>query len=289
MSLVYASIQNNNTVSVIDTESDEIAEVIPVGNNPVQINVSADGTRLFAANGGARSISVISASTNQVIRMLRDVGSEPFGCVQAQGKLFVPDHFSGYVTVLNARTGRAVQKIPVASRLLNAVTDTAGRKLYVTSLVRNIWIIDTLRSKLQASIPAGATWGLAFSPNGRRLFVNHYVSNQTAIYNAGTNQLLKRIPVGLGPIGIALSNDGKRAYVTNSRSGTVSVIQLAACRVIKTIPVGRLPYGAVITRDDRKIYVTNYGADTISVIDSERLHVSRTITVGPGPRGLVII
>ncbi|OXM13070.1 cytochrome D1 domain-containing protein [Paenibacillus herberti] len=289
MGLAYVGNQNSSTLTVINTDGDEIVKTIPVGRNPVQVDTSFDRTEVLTANGGERSISVISTRTNQVIEIIRNVTPEPFGAVHADGKLFVPDQFTGNVTVLDAGSGTLIKRIPVVTRILSAVLHPNNQKLYVTSLVHNIWIIDVTTNQLIQSIPKEAIWGLAFTPDGKRFIANHYLSNFAAIYSTCTNRLIGKIPVGIAPIGVAISSNGERAYVTNSRSGSVSVIEIAAKRVIKTIPVGRVPYEVALSPDNRKIYVTNYGGTTVSVIDSKSLRVITTISVGAGPRGISII
>ncbi|SDT20095.1 40-residue YVTN family beta-propeller repeat-containing protein [Paenibacillaceae bacterium GAS479] len=287
--LVYVGNQNNSTVSVINSASNRVIKTIPVGKNPGQVNASPDGRQIYAINGGDRSISILSTRTNQVTRTIRNVSPEPFAAVSVGNRFYVPDLYTGGVTVFNALTNGSIARFPVANLPLAIAASPDGKKLYVTTQARNIWIIDTRLNRVVNSIPTGATWGLDFTPDGKKFVVNSFGTNETLIYCVRTNKIINSIPVGVAPIDINVSRDGRRAYVANSRSRSVSVIDLKAKRVIKTIQVGDVPYNLAITPDDRSVYVTNNGSNTVSVIDARTLKVLLTIPVGLGPRGIAII
>lgn len=58
---------NNNLVSVIDTATNEVIDIISVGNYPQAVAVSPDGIRAYVANTNDNTVSVIDTTTNTVI------------------------------------------------------------------------------------------------------------------------------------------------------------------------------------------------------------------------------
>jgi YVTN family beta-propeller protein len=115
--------------------------------------------------------------------------------------------------------------------------------------------------------------GVAFLPNGRRLYVANTISGTVSVLRRrGDNdetvpryRVVKQVEVGTEPYGLALTPNGKKLYVTNARSNSISVIDTHSNQVIKTIEnVGFEPRGIAITNDgdgddeDETVYVTQF-------------------------------
>ena len=64
-----AYVPNNlaNTVSVIDTTTNTVVATIGVGDAPVGVAVSPDGTRAYVTNFNSDTVSVIDTATNTVV------------------------------------------------------------------------------------------------------------------------------------------------------------------------------------------------------------------------------
>ena len=61
---------------------------------------------------------------------------------------------------------------------------------------------------------------IAFSPDGRLLYVVCQDSDEVRVVEVASGKLIKAIPVGHVPRGIALSPTARRLYVTNAWSDT---------------------------------------------------------------------
>ena len=62
----YITNLDANTVSVIDTTSNTVADTIPVGSRPGGVAVTPDGSTVYVANEGAYTVSVIAMASNTV-------------------------------------------------------------------------------------------------------------------------------------------------------------------------------------------------------------------------------
>ena len=93
---VYAYITNSddNTVSVIDTATNNVTATVPVGTYPCGVAVTPDGTKVYVANNGSNTVSVIDTATNNVTATV-PVGSYPRGvAVTPDGtKVYVANKF----------------------------------------------------------------------------------------------------------------------------------------------------------------------------------------------------
>jgi YVTN family beta-propeller protein len=65
-------------VAVIDGESLTLIQLIPVGQRPWGIALTADGRKLYTANGLSNDVSVIDTESNKVIATIK-AGDGPWG------------------------------------------------------------------------------------------------------------------------------------------------------------------------------------------------------------------
>lgn len=130
-------------------------------------------------------------------------------------------------------------------------------------------------------------FGIAASPDGTKVYVANFYSNNVSVINASNNEIETTISVGDKPDGVAISPDSSTVYVTNSLDNTVSVINAQTNEVESTINVGVEPIGIAVSPDGSTVYVGNYGGNTVSVIDVSSGGVS-SITTGDKSGGVSV-
>lgn len=155
--------------------------------------------------------------------------------------------------------------------------------------------------------------GLAFSSDGKRLYVALNLSNQLAELDANDGKVLRMWDVGVAPYDVIVLGDN--AYVSNwggrrptansltgpagrgtlvrvdpvrhiASEGSVSVIDLGENKVSKEIVVGLHSSAMTVTPNGRYLLVANAGSDTISVIDTRTDEIVETIWTRQSPADL---
>ena len=129
---------------------------------------------------------------------------------------------------------------------------------------------------------------MAFSPDGRFLYVLCEDSDQLLLLNANNGAVLQRIHVGHIPRAVAVSPDGRLAFVSNSWDDTVSVIDTATSAEVRIIKAGAEPYGLVVDRAGKTLYVANRISNDISVIDISSGVERKRLTAAHGASYLAI-
>jgi YVTN family beta-propeller protein len=208
------------------------------------VAVAPDGSKVYVANGGASTVSVIATASNTVIGSPIPVGLDPRGVAVA------PD----------------------------------GSKVYVANSGSNtVSVIDTATNTVTGSpISVGKDpGGVAVIPDGSKVYVANLSDGTVSVIATASNTVIDTITVGASPLGVAVTPDGSAAYVANAGSGfgsgTVSVIATATNTVTATIPAGNNPTGGVaVTPDGSKVYVANAGF--VSVIATASNTVTNTIS-----------
>lgn len=134
----YVTCRISNDVRVFDTQTRQLVTAIPVGVNPLILDISPDDEFVYVANRGtgaspSKTVSVIRTSDNTEVLKIQDVGVEPHGVAVTPDGVWVyvtcenvnspdtPHHpvtglkTPGYVAVIDAATNQVVKQIEVGA------------------------------------------------------------------------------------------------------------------------------------------------------------------------------
>jgi YVTN family beta-propeller protein len=284
----YAYIPNNgdNTVSVIDIQTNTVTATVNVGAGPTGVAVSPDGAKVYITNKDDDSVSIINAKTNMVTATV-NVGAGPCGAAVTpdETKIYVTNYDDGTVSVINTATNTVAATVNVGVNPTNIVVSPDGTRAYVSNYGSNtVSVIDTTTNTLTATVPVGARPShIAASPDGTKIYVTNRYSNNISVIDPITNTLIADMTIGSGPSGIAVSPDGTKIYMANIGGSYVSVIDAATNTVIANVHVGSGPFGVALTPDGTRAYVSNYVNNTVSVIDTTTNTLTATVNVGTRP------
>lgn len=129
---------------------------------------------------------------------------------------------------------------------------------------------------------------MAWSADGRFIYVVCEKGNELLVVNAKTATVTKRIAVGTVPRGIALSPDASSIYVTNSWDDTVSVVDARSLQVTRTIKTGFEPIDVAVDKTGATLYTANRLSDDISVIDVKSGVEAKRLAAGRGASYLTL-
>ena len=247
-------------IGEIDADSYKVRRIINAGADPEQVDVSADGTRLYVANEDSAQVSVVDLTTGAVVTTVK-VGEEPEGVtIRPDGKVvYVTSEDAGAVYAIDTSTNKVLKRIPVGPRPRSIGFLPDGSRGYVSlenegalALVdaQTHTFIKLVPLEGQGSTPKPRPMGIAVNPNGSMVYVTTGSFGHLFFVDPATNAGNVSVAVGQRPWGVALAPDGKTAFTANGPSNDVSVVDLATKQVIKKIPVGQRPWGvAVIGRE----------------------------------------
>lgn len=184
---MYGAAGDGNTVSVIDTTTNQVTtvSVAAAGAGPQGVAISPDGTRLWVGTAGSGNVSVVNTATNAVVKTIPVSG--------ASGMAFSPDGHFAYVANFTANT---------------------------------VSVINTANYTTTATIGVGASPSfVAVSPDGSVAYVTNQQDNTVSVINTASKTVIKTITlVGSAPAGIAVSPDGTHLYVANVFGAAITVI-----------------------------------------------------------------
>jgi YVTN family beta-propeller protein len=321
----YVTNQHSASVSVIDTATAAVVDVVNVGPYPSGVAATPDGRFVYVVcddeDPGAELVWRIDTSSNDSKATgikLGDLGGGPpwFVAITLDGRrayVTVPD--SSFLPVIDTASGTVAQG-PGLQRALSVAVTPDGRFAYVTqpstSGIEVVSRISTESNTIVDTIQAGnGPFGVAITPDGSFAYVANIqgldalARGDVSKIDTKNDAVVDTIPVGNNPAWVAITPDGRWVYVTNSQgprtspvAGDVSVIDTTNDKVIDTIQVANLPIGVAITPDGRFAYVANNRGvsgssdrvvpGNVSVIDTGTHAVVATIPIGNNPVGIAI-
>ncbi|MDT8303205.1 MAG: hypothetical protein RQ760_17130, partial [Sedimentisphaerales bacterium] len=258
-----------NQVAVFDIATGKVTKVIYVGEKPVGLDISVDGSKLYVTSA-------------------------------------VPD---GKVQIVDVRDGSVTDSIITGHTPVVVVAGRDGKMLYVCNQYNNnIGMVD-LNSKKQIAVidvvrePVAA----ALTSDGKYLFVaNHlpavpansgYCASVISVIDTAARRLIKNIELPDGSTnvrGITISPDGRNAYITHVlaryqfpvtylekrwiNTNAMTIIDVQERKFVNTVLVDDVgsgaanPYGVACTVDGKNILITHAGSYELSVIDRKGLH-----------------
>ena len=140
---VFVSSEQRGVVSVVNPATGRLVRDIPTGTQPIGLTLDRAQARLFVANAGSDTLSVIDTKTDRVTQtlLLRPAGSRGLPGATPTGVALSPDEKHLYVTlgdmnavaVVNLPSVTLAGYLPVGWYPTSAVVSADGKRLFVAN------------------------------------------------------------------------------------------------------------------------------------------------------------
>jgi YVTN family beta-propeller protein len=311
----YVSNEDGHTVTVIDTDKNEVVSTIPVGKRPRGIQLSHDGTQLYVALSGlpkcppsipdeeceklgrdvkADGVAAVDTKTLKVVKVFA-AGSDPEQFdLGLDGRMYVANEDAATATVLDTKTGKIVARVPVGQEPEGVRVSPDGKWTLITNESDNsISIIDTKTLKEVKHVVVGKRpRDAAFTPDGKMAYVSGEFDSSVYRIRVPEGEPVERIlqlDSNARPMSVKLDSARKRLYVSTGRGGKVAVVDVSATpKLIQEVQVGTRPWGIALSADGKFLYTANGPSNDLSVVDTATLKVIKKIPVGQSPWGVAV-
>jgi YVTN family beta-propeller protein len=181
---LYVTVDFPPGVLALDPEARRVAQAYLIEHKlPHNLALSKDESRVYLANSGSASVSVIALDqkTRDSDKAV-DVGGVPMGLALSpdERRLYVANRTGNAVVVVDTASLKVTHRIPVPGEPVR-VTRVPGRRLLLATLIvsGDAVLIDTEALRVTERLHVGNRLeGLFVDPSGRRAYVSAQADNQ---------------------------------------------------------------------------------------------------------------
>ena len=246
-------VTNNLTlgsVSVVNV-ADGAVSTISIGDHPIGVAITPDGTKAYVANTGSDNVSVIDVATGSVSTI--GVGTRPAGVA------ITPDGTKAYVANSD---GNTVSVINVATGSVSTISDFA------------VGLFPT---------------AVAITPDGTKAYVTGASSTKLSVINVATGSVSDDIIVGGQSKGVAItpcallsqtvSADGRTVTVSGSQYAPASTVTVSITSTPLTLGTVTVASNGTFSKSFTVPCTVEAGAHTITATAGSGLRASTPVTL----------
>lgn len=261
---IYAAVPNGPHVVIIDAttfretgriESPYFHSSARSGSSsPHGVALTTDGSKLYVGleNADIPGIVVYDTKAHKVLRKIDVVlaGGHFLAIQPGTDKLYYPMRNDNRVLVIDTKTDAITKIIPVPGGPVGVGFAPNGDVWIHCDGDGSVKVIDSKRDSVVATLTnLGQGAGrMAVSLDGRWAASTHGTSQDVAIINAATRQVVATVKIGAGPAFPVFSPDGSKLYTMNVGENDVAVIDMKTTAVTARFKVGAEPFGGGILR-----------------------------------------
>src|ERR1700758_1103883 len=141
--------------------------------------------------------------------------------------------------------------------------------IYVTnSAGDSIHVIDPATNKVVQQIKGiEGAHGIAFSPNGSRVYVSDEVDSTLDVFDRKSGKLIKKVELSAHPNNTAVAKDGRILVGIARDPGALDIIDPIALTRTKSVPVNGRLHNVYVTPDSKYAVTGSIRTKIVTVID----------------------
>src|SRR6266516_3435840 len=267
-----------NSLGVVDAQSNRVVGVIPIGGTPRGVTVGAHA--VWAANAGGGTVSEIDPKTLRVVQTI-GLGKAATALVEAFGELWVATGSDDTVVRIDPRSGGVLGTIGLPN-------DATASAYAIAAGAHDIWVgsgNDIVRINPSTRDAAGRlNYGGGINDiavSGSSLWI---VSSAETVARFSASALRQTGEAGLGVIPSALAIGGGSVWVAASApygpNAAVWRVDPVAARVIQTTSIAKAvgyPPTLDVAYGAGALWVASYDAGTVIRINPRSGDIVKTI------------
>lgn len=267
----------------------DVVDTIAVGDGPIDVAFSSDGSRAFVINYLSSTVSVIDTDSRTVVSTI-PTGTQPVRMAARPdgAEVWVSNAVDDTISVIDIATASVVATIPAGNGPVEIAFSPDSSRAYVALADDGaVAVFDAAARTALGAIPVfGSPLALVMSPDGTRLYASETNVNSVAEIDTASGSVLRQIAVS-NAHSLAISLDGSTLYASQFTSNGVVKVDLASATASATASLSGVPFMIELSPDGTSLLVPRPSAADLTILDADTLAVRENVNVGPGLRSVI--
>ncbi|MET8136292.1 MULTISPECIES: hypothetical protein [unclassified Streptomyces] len=208
-------------------------------------------------------------------------------------RVYVPNTNSNTVSVIDPKTYKVIETIPVGVQPQHVVPSWDMKTLWVNNDRGNtLTPIDPKTGEAGRPVDVHDPYNLYFTPNGKYAIVMASLDRELVFRDAHTMKTVRTEPVSCYGVNHAdFSPDGRYFIVSCEFSGELLKVDTERMKVIgqEKLPFhGAMPQDVKISPDGKRFYIADMMADGVWILDGDKFTEPTLLHTGKGTHGLYV-
>lgn len=286
-----------------------VLEEIAIGKGPMQMSLADN--RLYVANIGQNSISVVNATSDKIIaRINTTAGVSTLYAVPQLGKLYVSVFEQPRIEVYDLKTLNFLKNITLPGAVLDywynpsdnydkhVILTTGGSSMDYDPTTGMMYVaiyshdhMEVINTKTDAAVktinlPAHPS-AVKVDPQAQMVLVTSTAGNRLSFISTKTNEIIGEMITGNGPWDLAIDTSTHTAYVTHVASYYVASVSIPTREVTAKIPVASTPRAIAVDNTEHKVYFSSVGGQNIVKVNGKTNEIETVIEMDAVPSYLL--
>ena len=293
--------ESQNRLLVVDLPSGRIARSVTVPPDPEDIATLGNGGVVIVVSTRAGIVTVFNRHTLRPIKSFSGFDQPHIAAVSPDGSYaYITDDARGTLTVIRLSDMRVTATVAVGIGAHHLAFSPTERTVWVAlgETAQQITTLSTVTSRPTGEtpfvnpgrprvvghfIPGFPAHDLAFSPDGRSIWITSAAGSDVTAFDAHTHRVLFSIPVGAPPQHLVF--EGRYAYLTSGYGRVIEKVDATTGRVLTR---ASSPYGSFELAAGDGYVVSSSLLDGTLAIYTPNLKLLHVVKLAPTAREVAI-
>jgi YVTN family beta-propeller protein len=269
---VFVSNQFDDTVSVIDGDTNTVAATVAVGRYPNGVAVNPRTNTIYVANLNGGSLSIIDGTTLKTSTLRLGPSPAKVAVNTSTNRVYVTlENEQGSLAVVDGKKRKLIASVPLPPYPLSVAVESRTNRIYVADFLcgcGQVSVIDGATNKMVDTIAlpgASMVAGVALDPKNQFGYATDENSGFYVI-DLESATILGEIGNLSSPNEVAAIPGTSLAVEPDTGSDRAVFINARSLSVRNRVRVGKFPTGVAVNAATKRVYVANRLGNTVSVI-----------------------
>lgn len=309
--IVYAALYDENNIAIVDPVAGKLLQRIQVGRNPDGVLLNADHSKVYVANTGEFTVSIVSVAEARVTQVLRlpvnrrNIYAGAMARTPDGRQIFVAERAEGNeelrVYVIDTERELIVGQFEAGRSISSLAVSSDGARLFVVNKGIGVGVFNTADYTNAGSVQliadaAADVYAVACSPVAPKGAISYGARNRVQLFSTSTLATetvldMPKYKTGIQTV-LAYSNDGAYLTIVNHKRDLkevdgINVVNVAKSEIIKIFNAGVVDLGMYLA-DDNKIFYTA-AQDLLKWYNMPTLEHIKSISLRTPIRGIAVV